>query len=181
MPLRHSTATTLLLAPLQGPCLLRLPTITAAVPRDVTQSLRRPNPSSRRPFSTTPSLAEAWLEPHLDRRNKRQKGRPRVPTGGSHRGTTVVWGDWGLRMVDKQRRISAKQLRLASTTIKNRLRGERFKLFPRVCCNVGVFVSGNEVCEKIDGGIRITDLNATILHHSSLIFFKNFFQLRMRY
>ncbi len=73
------------------------------------------------------------------------KGRPRVPTGGSTKGTTVVWGDYGLRMFDHHRRISAAQLKTAEDTIKQRLRGQKYRLYKRVACNVGVFVSGNEV------------------------------------
>ena len=40
---------------------------------------------------------------------KSRKGRPRVPTGGSTRGTTLVWGDYGIRLKDDNRRISAQQ------------------------------------------------------------------------
>jgi ribosomal protein L16/L10AE len=87
-----------------------------------------------------------WLEPNIDRRKKMAKGRPRVPTGGSTKGTTVIWGDWGLRMKDHHRRISAKQLKMAEDTIKTRLRGEKFRLYKRKCCNIGVYVSGNDVC-----------------------------------
>lgn len=78
------------------------------------------------------------------------KGRPRVPTGGSTKGTTVIWGDYGLRMKDHDRRISAKHLKMAEDTIKVRLRGQKYRLYKRKCCNVGVYVSGNEV------GIRST-------------------------
>ena len=81
----------------------------------------------------------------INRKKKMKKGRPRVPTGGSTKGTTVIWGDYGLRMWDHHRRISADQLKLAEDTIKRRLRGEKYRLFKRVACNVGVFVSGNEV------------------------------------
>lgn len=73
------------------------------------------------------------------------KGRPRVATGGSTKGTTVIWGDYGLRMVDHQRRISAKHLKMAEDTIKVRLRGEKYRIYKRKCCNVGVYISGNEV------------------------------------
>ena len=73
------------------------------------------------------------------------KGRPRVATGGSTKGTTVIWGDYGLRMWDHHRRISAKQLKLAEDTIKMRLRGQKYILYKRVACNVGVYISGNEV------------------------------------
>ena len=48
-------------------------------------------------------------------------------------------------MKDHQRRISAKQLKMAEDTIKVRLRGEKYRLYKRKCCNIGVYVSGNEV------------------------------------
>ncbi|KAK1749985.1 mitochondrial 54S ribosomal protein YmL47 [Echria macrotheca] len=96
-------------------------------------------------FSATATHAGSWLEPRLNRKKKMMKGRPRVPTGGSTKGTTVVWGDYGLRMWDHHRRISAAQLKLAEDTIKKRLRGEKYRLYKRVACNVGVFVSGNEM------------------------------------
>ncbi|KAI0900962.1 ribosomal protein L16 [Annulohypoxylon nitens] len=96
-------------------------------------------------FSATASMAGSWLEPDLDRKKKMMKGRPRVATGGSIKGTTVVWGDYGLRMVDHHRRISAKQFKVAEDTIKQRLRGQKYRLYKRVCCNIGVFVSGNEM------------------------------------
>lgn len=86
-----------------------------------------------------------WLEPNLNRKKKMAKGRPRVATGGSTKGTTVIWGDYGLRMTDHHRRVSAKQLKMAEDTIKNRLRGEKYRLYKRKCCNVGVYVSGNDV------------------------------------
>jgi ribosomal protein L16/L10AE len=82
----------------------------------------------------------------IDRKQKKMKGRARVATGGSSRGTTVIWGDYGLRMSDHHRRISAKQLKVAEDTIKARLRGQKYRLYKRVACNIGVFVSGNEVC-----------------------------------
>lgn len=73
------------------------------------------------------------------------KGRPRVATGGSIKGTTIAYGDYGLRMTDHHRRISAQQLKVAEDAIKTRLRGEKYRLYKRVNCDVGVFVSGNEV------------------------------------
>lgn len=57
----------------------------------------------------------------------------------------MMIGDYGLRMTDHHRRISAQQLKLAETTIKQRLRGQRYRLYTRVNCNIGVYVSGNEV------------------------------------
>ncbi|KAL6832401.1 60S ribosomal protein L16 [Trichoderma camerunense] len=98
-----------------------------------------------RAFSTSSAMMGTWLEPSLNRKKKMAKGRPRVATGGSTKGTTVIWGDYGLRMVDHHRRISAKSLKMAEDTIKVRLRGEKYRLYKRKCCNVGVYVSGNEM------------------------------------
>ena len=61
------------------------------------------------------------------------------------RGTTVVWGDYGLRMKDHDRRVSAKQLKLGEETIRKRLRGMHYKLYMRVSANIGVYTKGNEV------------------------------------
>lgn len=98
-----------------------------------------------RAFSTTAPVMGTWLEPSLNRKRKMAKGRPRVATGGSTKGTTVIWGDYGLRMIDHHRRISAKQLKMAEDTIKVRLRGEKYRIYKRKNCSVGVYVSGNEV------------------------------------
>ena len=86
-----------------------------------------------------------WLFPKRGHKKKSRKGRAHVPTGGSTRGTTVVWGDYGLRMRDHDRRVSATQLSIGAETIKKRLRGEKYRLFTRVCANIGVYTSGNEV------------------------------------
>lgn len=91
-------------------------------------------------------MAGNWLEPQIDRKKKMMKGRVRVATGGSTKGTTVMWGEYGLRMTDHGRRISAQQLKVAEDTIKARLRGQKYRLYKRVACNLGVYVSGNEVC-----------------------------------
>ncbi|KAG9257472.1 ribosomal protein L10e/L16 [Emericellopsis atlantica] len=98
-----------------------------------------------RAFSTTTTAMGNWLEPKLNRKDKMAKGRPRVATGGSAKGTTVMWGDYGLRMIDHHRRISAKSLQTAESTIKARLRGEKYRLYKRKNCNIGVFVSGNDM------------------------------------
>ncbi|KAI1083958.1 ribosomal protein L16 [Whalleya microplaca] len=102
-------------------------------------------PQNVRLFSATASMAGNWLEPMINRKQKMMKGRVRVATGGSVKGTTVMWGEYGLRMTDHHRRISAKQLKCAEDTIKARLRGQKYRLYKRVCCNLGVFVSGNEM------------------------------------
>ena len=101
-------------------------------------------PPCSRSFSTTPESL-SWLQPKRGHKTKSRKGRPRVPTGGSTRGTTVVWGDWGLRMKDHDRRVSAAQLSIGAETIKKRLRGLKYRFYTRVCANIGVYTSGNEM------------------------------------
>lgn len=101
--------------------------------------------TSRRPFSSTATKAGTWLLPTAPEKKRSSKGRPRVPTGGSARGTTLVWGDYGLRMCDHHRRVSAAQLKNGEEAIKIRLKGMRFRLYKRVCASIGVYSSGNEV------------------------------------
>ncbi|KAK5086961.1 39S ribosomal protein L16, mitochondrial [Lithohypha guttulata] len=100
--------------------------------------------SSQRTFSTT-SVSQNWLRPNRPEKSKSRVGRPRIQTGGSMRGTTVCWGDYGLRMKDHDRRISSKQLQLGYDTIMRKLRGSgHFKLYTRVSANIGVYTKGNE-------------------------------------
>jgi hypothetical protein len=100
-----------------------------------------------RPFSSTAPNAGNWLLPTNPEKKRSRKGRPRVPTGGSARGTTLVWGDFGLRMCDHHRRVSAAQLKNGEEAIKIRLKGMRYRLYKRVCASIGVYSSGNEVSE----------------------------------
>jgi ribosomal protein L16 len=78
-------------------------------------------------------------------KSKSPKGRPKMRTGGSYRGTTVVWGDYGLRLKDHDRRVSAAQLKIGEDTIQRRLRGMDYRLYTRVSANIGVYTSGNEM------------------------------------
>jgi len=110
--------------------------------RSALQALVSSSPSSR-PFSST-SATSNWLAPKAGESSKSRKGRPRVPTGGSTRGTTLVWGDYGIRLRDHDRRISASQLKIADATIRQRLRGLKYRLYHRVCANIGVYTSGND-------------------------------------
>ncbi|KAJ8062204.1 hypothetical protein OCU04_008757 [Sclerotinia nivalis] len=103
------------------------------------------SPQPRRPFSSTAVNSGNWLLPTLPEKKRSRKGRPRVPTGGSARGTTLVWGEYGLRMCDHHRRVSAQQLKVGEDAIKVRLKGMRYRLYKRVAAQIGVYSSGNEV------------------------------------
>ncbi|KAK8087038.1 hypothetical protein PG994_002012 [Apiospora phragmitis] len=66
---------------------------------DNASQTQRKTPNNVRLFSVTASRAGTWLEPSIKRTKKMMKGRARVATGGSTKGTTVAWGDYGLRMM----------------------------------------------------------------------------------
>jgi ribosomal protein L16 len=84
------------------------------------------------------------------------------------RGTTVVWGDYGLRMRDHDRRVSAMQLKIGEETIRRRLRGMNFKFYTRVSANIGVYTKGNEV--RMGKGKGKFDYWATRVPVSRIVF-----------
>lgn len=47
-------------------------------------------------------------------------------------------------MRDHDRRVSAAQLANGAEAIKKRLKGQRYRLYTRVCANIGVYVKGSE-------------------------------------
>ena len=98
---------------------------------------------ANRNFSTS-TVRTDWLQPNRKLTFKDPKGRPRMATGGSTRGTTLQQGDYGLRLKDHDRRISAAQLRNGEEVIRRRLRGTLFKIYPRVHASTAVYVKGNE-------------------------------------
>lgn len=115
-----------------------------------TQSCRfRPKISgsllSYRKFSNSITRPGNWLLPSHHEEKKSRKGRPHVATGGSSRGTTIMWGDFGLRLSDHHRRIPSSSLKIGEDAIKVRLKGMRYRLYKRVCANIGVYTKGNEV------------------------------------
>ncbi|KAI7217157.1 hypothetical protein KC333_g4403 [Hortaea werneckii] len=124
-------------------------------------------PPSIRSFHTTPRTQD-WLSPKAGESSKSRKGRPRVPTGGSTRGTTLVWGDYGLRLKDHDRRVSAQQLKIADQTIRQRLRGMKYRLYHRVCANIGVYTSGND--QRMGKGKGSFDYWACRPHVSKILF-----------
>ncbi|KAK4455109.1 mitochondrial 54S ribosomal protein YmL47 [Podospora aff. communis PSN243] len=142
-------ASSALLGAFQGlrisPATTLRPSLASIAPRTIASPSAPAIVPHVRLFSATAARSGNWLEPRTDRTKKMAKGNPRIPTGGSTKGTTVIWGEYGLRMWDHHRRISAAQLKVAEDTIKRRLRGEKYRLYKRVACNVGVYVSGNEM------------------------------------
>ncbi|KAI9720548.1 MAG: mitochondrial ribosomal large subunit component [Chrysothrix sp. TS-e1954] len=94
------------------------------------------------PFSSS-SVQQNWLLPVKEARAT-VKGRPRIAKGGSTRGTTVIWGDYGLRLRSHDRRITATQLRVGEEVVKRRLRGTNFRFFSRFAADIAVYEKPQE-------------------------------------
>ncbi|RUP20188.1 ribosomal protein L10e/L16 [Jimgerdemannia flammicorona] len=85
------------------------------------------------------------LSPRRTKHRKAHKGSIPVRTGGSTKGTTVVFGEYGLRITDGAR-LSAVQLTAAHTTIKRKIKTVKgSKLWMRVFPDIPVSSKGSEV------------------------------------
>ncbi|KAI5855895.1 50S ribosomal protein L16 [Tricharina praecox] len=136
---------------------LRSGLIAAQLPRTTFQA---------RSFAVS-TPAQSWLLPKSGDHGSTRKGRPRVQTGGSTRGTTVVWGDYGMRMTDHHRRLTALQLRNAEETIKKKLRGMKYRIYTRIAANIPVYTKGNET--RMGTGKGSMDFWASRVHVSRVI------------
>lgn len=67
--------------------------------------------------------ARGDLAPRRTKYKKAHKGRVPLPTGGSIKGTTLVFGDYGVRLAgDVSARITAAQLKSADAALKKKLK-----------------------------------------------------------
>lgn len=62
------------------------------------------------------------LAPRQVQHIKRHKGRIPIPIGGSTKGTTLAYGEWGIRIKGNGARLSAKQLTTAEEVIKRKIK-----------------------------------------------------------
>lgn len=93
------------------------------------------------------SRARSQLAPRQVKHVKRHKGRIPIPIGGSIKGTTLAYGDWGIRIKGNGARISAKQLTTAEEAIKRKIKvvkGSRvyLRVFPDIPVCIKVILDG---------------------------------------
>ncbi|KAJ3475719.1 hypothetical protein NLI96_g11653 [Meripilus lineatus] len=98
---------------------------------------------------TTPLLifsrARHQLAPRRINFLKRHKGCIPVPTGGSIKGTTLSYGEWGIRIKGNGMRLTAKQLTVAEEVIKRKIKAIKgAKVYMRVFPDIPVCIKGNE-------------------------------------
>ncbi|KAF8595950.1 mitochondrial ribosomal protein L16 [Ceratobasidium sp. AG-I] len=108
-----------------------------ATPRVHTASISSPL------FSFT--RLRSQLAPRRVRYRKAHKGRVPVPIGGSTKGTTLAFGEYGLRVRGEGMRLTAKQLQAAEVVIKRKLKVVKTsQVWMRVFPDLPVCVKGNE-------------------------------------
>ncbi|KAF9564546.1 mitochondrial 54S ribosomal protein YmL47 [Agrocybe pediades] len=87
----------------------------------------------------------AQLAPKQVKHLKRHKGRIPIPIGGSTKGTTLAYGDWGIRIIENGARLTAKQLTTAQEVIQKKLKVLKgAKVYLRVFPDIPVCIKGNE-------------------------------------
>ncbi|CDO75635.1 hypothetical protein BN946_scf184840.g18 [Trametes cinnabarina] len=101
------------------------------------------------PALSSPSFVFArgrhQLAPRSVKFIKRHKGVLPVPTGGSTKGTTLAFGDWGIRVKGNGARITAKQLKSADEALKRKLKPLKgAKVYMRIFPDIPVCIKGNE-------------------------------------
>ncbi|KAI0337642.1 ribosomal protein L16 [Trametopsis cervina] len=85
------------------------------------------------------------LAPRRVEHIKRHKGVIPVPTGGSIKGTTLAYGEWGIRIKGNGVRLTAKQLSSAEEAVKRKIKTIKgAKVYMRVFPDIPVCVKGNE-------------------------------------
>ncbi|KAF8621782.1 hypothetical protein AX15_007518 [Amanita polypyramis BW_CC] len=91
------------------------------------------------------SRARSQLAPRQVKHIKRHKGRIPIPIGGSTKGTTLAYGDYGIRIKGNGQRLTAKQLSTAEEVIKRKARVLKgLKVHLRVFPDIPVCIKGNE-------------------------------------
>ncbi len=108
-------------------------------------SLLRPSILPFRSPITLLTRSRGQLAPQKVKYLKRHKGRVPIPIGGSTRGTTLAFGDWGIRIRENGMRLSAKQLTTAEDAIKGKLNvWKGAKVWLRCFPDISVCIKGNE-------------------------------------
>ncbi|KAI9497753.1 ribosomal protein L16p/L10e-domain-containing protein [Zychaea mexicana] len=85
------------------------------------------------------------FSPRRTKYRKSQKGKIPLPTGGSTKGTTVEFGEYGLR-IKEGARLTGRQLTSVFTTMRRKLKTVKgSQMWMRVFPDIPVTTKGNEV------------------------------------
>ena len=103
--------------PLTATAMFSFLSLSSALPR-----LRQAIAPVSVPNGTFGARFRNQIAPRKVKYAKRQKGRIPIPTGGSTRGTTLAYGDYGIRIKGQGVRFTAKQLSTAEEVIKRAIK-----------------------------------------------------------
>ncbi|KAG0168817.1 mitochondrial ribosomal large subunit component [Apophysomyces sp. BC1034] len=106
-----------------------------------------PKANSALPAMTTMTTVRyaSNFSPRRTKYRKAHKGKIPLPTGGSTRGTTVEFGDYGLR-IKEGARLTARQLTAVHNTLRRKLKTVKgSQMWMRVFPDIPVSSKGNEV------------------------------------
>ncbi|OCH85069.1 mitochondrial ribosomal protein L16 [Obba rivulosa] len=85
------------------------------------------------------------LAPRRVKYIKRHKGVLPIPTGGATKGTTLAFGEYGIRVKGNGQRITAKQLETVEEMLKKKLKPIKgAKVYMRIFPDIPVCIKGNE-------------------------------------
>lgn len=112
------------------------------LPRVASQLLSSSSPT---PLSTLFARFRSNLAPRRVKWPRRQRGTVPIPVGGSIKGTTLSFGDYGIRVKGMGKRVTAKQLQTAQLAMQYKVKSIKgAKIHLRVFPDLPVGVKGNE-------------------------------------
>ena len=101
------------------------------------------------PLSPAPAGVRfrSQLAPKRVKYLKRHKGLLPIPTGGSTKGTTLAYGDYGIRIKENGMRLSAKQLTSAEEAIRRAIKPIKgAKVYLRVFPDIPICIKVRHYC-----------------------------------
>jgi ribosomal protein L16 len=123
--------------------------VSAAYAACRSQSSLWHQPSVGQSLSVLGARFRHQLAPRKVKYIKRHKGVIPIPIGGSTKGTTLAFGEWGLRIKGNGVRLTAKQLQTAEEVIKRKIKQVKgskvyLRVFPDipVCIKVALIPFG---------------------------------------
>ncbi|KZV81159.1 ribosomal protein L16 [Exidia glandulosa HHB12029] len=100
---------------------------------------------------------------------KRHRGVTPIPTGGSTKGTTLAFGEYGIRIRSEGVRLTAKQLTSVEEVLKRKLKPLKgAQIWMRVFPDIPVCVKGNET--RMGRGKGLFEYWATRVNTGRVIF-----------
>lgn len=121
------------------------------------------------PVRTWPSIiftrTRTRLAPIKTVNVKRHKGRIPIPIGGSTKGTTLAFGEWGIRIKGNGVRFSAQQLLAAEEVLKRKIKPIKgSKIWLRIFTDIPVCIKVRCLCRTLSPALFLIMLGKRNAH-----------------